>query len=274
MIQDLNTHKYHNEYSNRRPIEGDIIFAFSGREILVNSKEERIFPVYEDFKDKKITFIYLFAIDEQCYYLAYGKENMGIEGYGFENINLMRTLKPRHLAFAAMTAFHLFNWYHTNQFCGCCKGNMVHSEKERALYCEACGNMVFPRISPAVIVGVTDGSRILMTKYAGRDYKKYALVAGFCEIGETAEKTVEREVLEEVGLKVKNIRYYKSQPWGFAGDLLLGFFAEVEGNTEIKLDETELSEGVWIEREDIELKEDGASLTEEMILHFKNHSVV
>ena len=89
MIQELKTHEYHNEFSNRMPIEGDIIFAFSGREILVNSKEERIFPVYEDFKDKKITLIYLFAIDEQCYYLAYGKENISIDGYGFENINLI-----------------------------------------------------------------------------------------------------------------------------------------------------------------------------------------
>ena len=172
-------------------------------------------------------------MDEQHYYLAHVKEEGTLEGYAFANINLIRTLKPRSLAFATMTAFHLFNWYRTNQFCGCCKGTMVHSEKERALRCETCGNMVFPRISPAVIVGVTDGNRLLMTKYAGRDYKKYALVAGFCEIGETAEKTIEREVLEEVGLRVKNIRYYKSQPWGMAGDLLLGFFAEVDGSTEI-----------------------------------------
>ena len=73
--------------------------------------------------------------------------------------------------------------------------------------CPSCGNMVFPKIAPAVIVGVTNGDKILMTKYAGREYKKYALIAGFTEIGETAEQTVEREVMEEVGLHVKNIRY-------------------------------------------------------------------
>lgn len=64
-----------------------------------------------------------------------------------------------------------------------------------------------------------------MTKYAGREYKRYALIAGFTEIGETAEETVHREVMEEVGLKVKNIRYYKSQPWGFDSNLLMGFSA-------------------------------------------------
>ena len=148
---------------------------------------------------------------------------------------------------------------------------MVHSEEERALCCKVCGNIVYPRISPAVIVGIIDGNRLLLTKYAGRDYKRFGLVAGFCEIGESAERTIEREVMEEVGLKVKNIRYYKSQPWGFAGDLLLGYFAEVDGSTDIKLDENELSEGVWMEREELSPIGDGITLTSEMILHFKNN---
>lgn len=89
--------------------------------------------------------------------------------------------------------------------------------------CEHCGQMEFPKICPAVIIGVTDGNRLLMSKYAGRDYKKYALIAGFAEIGETIEETVQREVMEEVGLKVKNLRYYKSQPWSFSDTLLFGF---------------------------------------------------
>ena len=93
---------------------------------------------------------------------------------------------------------------------------------QRMLQCPCCANMVFPKIAPAVIVGVTHGDKILMTKYAGREYKRYALIAGFTEIGETAEETVKREVMEEVGLTVKNIRYYKSQPWGFDSNLLLG----------------------------------------------------
>ena len=76
--------------------------------------------------------------------------------------------------------------------------------------CDHCGNMEFPKICPAVIIGVTDGDKILMSKYAGRAYKKYALLAGFTEIGETIEETVQREVMEEVGLKVKNIRSFSS----------------------------------------------------------------
>ena len=99
--------------------------------------------------------------------------------------------------------------------------------------------------------------------------KFYALIAGFTEIGETLEETVQREVMEEVGLKVKNIRYYKSQPWSFSSTLLCGFFCEVDGDTDITLGTEELSVGEWFEREDIPLEDDGISLTREMIGVFK-----
>ena len=102
--------------------------------------------------------------------------------------------------------------------------------------CACCGNMVYPKIAPAVIVGVIYDNKILMTKYSDREYKKYALIAGFTEIGETAEETVRREVMEEVGLHVKNIRYYKSQPWALSGSLLAGFFCELDGDDTISRD--------------------------------------
>ena len=130
--------------------------------------------------------------------------------------------------------------------------------------------MEYPKISPAVIVGVTDGNRILMSKYADRDYKKYALLAGFTEIGETIEETVKREVMEDVGLKVKNIRFYKSQPWSFTDTLLMGFFADLDGDSEITLDQEELALAEWFEREEIPVTERNISLTNEMILAFKN----
>ena len=131
--------------------------------------------------------------------------------------------------------------------------------------------MVFPVIAPAVIVGVTDGDRLLMTKYAGRAYKGWALIAGFCEIGETAEETVKREVMEEVGLKATNIRYYKSQPWGIESDLLLGYYCDVTGQREIRLDENELAAARWIRRDEIGDEDRNVSLTAEMIMHFKEH---
>lgn len=140
-------------------------------------------------------------------------------------------------------------------------------------YCPACGNVAYPKIAPAVIVGVIDGERILMTKYAGREYKKYSLVAGFCEIGETAEDTVKREVMEEVGLKVKNIRYYKSQPWGFDSNLLIGFFADLDGDDTIVREEEELAVAEWIERKNVVNMDDGISLTREMMDVFSRNEL-
>ena len=98
---------------------------------------------------------------------------------------------------------------------------------------------------------MTKGDEILLTRYAGRSYKKYALIAGFAEVGETIEETVHREVMEEVGLKVKNLHYYKSQPWSASSTLLMGFFCEADGDDEIRLDQSEpwLSEDTLIEHQ-------------------------
>ena len=150
---------------------------------------------------------------------------------------------------------------------------MKHDAKERMLRCEECHNVEFPKICPAVIVGVTDGNRILMSKYAGRTYKNYALIAGFTEIGETVEQTVAREVMEEVGLKVKNIRYYKSQPWSFSDTLLMGFYCYLDGEDKITLDKNELALAEWFDRADIPEIRSVESLTNDMILRFKNGPV-
>ena len=117
-------------------------------------------------------------------------------------------------------------------------------------------------------MGVIKGDTILVTRYR-RGFAHNALVAGFVEIGETLEQTVRREVMEETGIRVKNIRYYKSQPWGVAQDLLVGFFCEVDGDDEIRMDENELKSAQFLRREEIELQPDSLSLTNEMMKLFK-----
>ena len=176
----------------------------------------------------------------------------------------------RHIIFEAYTAGQLARWYHDNRYCGTCAHKTVPSKTERALCCPQCGRTIYPRILPAVIIGVTDGDRILMTKYAGREYKRYALIAGFTEIGETVEETVQREVMEEVGLKVKKIRYYKSQPWGFDSNLLLGFFCELADEHEICLDREELSLAEWVDYHDILDDPEKLSLTHNMMEYFRD----
>ena len=182
-------------------------------------------------------------------------------------------MQPKEKVYAATTGWHLYLWYRDNQFCGRCAGRLVHDTKERMLRCPHCGNLVFPKIAPAVIIGLIDGDRIMMTKYADREYKRYALIAGFTEIGETAEETVRREVMEEVGLKVKNIRYYKSQPWAFSDTEMIGFFAELDGPDKIKLQEDELSEAGWYHRDEIPDETMMNSIGSELKMVFKYGSL-
>ena len=126
-----------------------------------------------------------------------------------------------------------------------------------------------PRISPAVIVAVTDGDKLLLTKYSDRPVRGYGLIAGFNEIGESIEETVHREVREEVGLRVKNLRFYKSQPWSFSSSLLVGFFCDLDGEEKITLQEDELAEGTWFSREELDYTDENVSLTNEMICLFQ-----
>ena len=145
---------------------------------------------------------------------------------------------------------------------------MKHDTKERMMYCPSCGRREYPVLMPAVIVGITNGDKIICSKYEGRSFKQYALIAGFAEIGETIEETVQREVMEEVGLKVKNLRYYKSQPWSFSGTLLFGFFCDVDGDDTLTVDHKELSIAQWFERDQIIGQDTDSSLTNEMMMVF------
>ena len=191
--------------------------------------------------------------------------------YTVETLRVLRRTKPKEECYAGETAYHLYAWYRDNSFCGRCGEHLEYSHKERAMICPSCGNVVYPKIAPAVIVGIlnSSGDKIVMTRYAGREYKGHALVAGFCEIGETAEDTVRREVLEEVGLHVRNIRYYKSQPWGFDSNLLFGYYCTADEDEPIHMDDGELAKAVWVSRDEIGEEERNLSLTAEMILHFK-----
>jgi NAD+ diphosphatase len=193
--------------------------------------------------------------------------------FTLENTEIFRRADPQYQAFAGITGYQLYRWYKDNKYCGRCGCSMHKDEKERMMRCRKCGSMVYPKISPAVIIGVLDGNRILMSKYAGRVYKNYALIAGFVEIGEMLEETVKREVMEEVGLKVKNIRYYRSQPWSFSDTILMGFYCDLDGEDVITLEEDELALAEWFDRDDIPVVPSRDSLTNEMIIKFKNGEV-
>ncbi len=271
MIQDIASKIYDNHYAEQLPELEDWLLIYHKGDVLCRFVDGRIFyPKVEEICQGKGDMVYLFSISGERFFLLKEELNEIPDGYTWKNSGVFRDAAPRYLGFAGITGQQLDDWYRLNRFCGRCGKPMVLDHIERMIRCEDCGNMVYPRINPGVIVAVTDGNRLLLTKYANRPGNvSYALVAGFTEIGETLEGTVRREVMEEVGLKVKNIQYYKSQPWSFSSTLLCGFYCEVDGSAQVKLDTEELAMAEWIEREEIPLEDDGISLTREMIHMFK-----
>ena len=267
MIQDIDPHELHIGYEyHRSATETDCAVLIQDGKILLD--EENHVPTFLQLGISPENATYLFMMDETAYYLI--ENAVADDHFHFEQPGTFRTVEPRHMGFAGITAVQLANFYHRNRFCSTCGAPLSPHESERVLYCKVCGRTVYPRISPAVIVAVTDGDYIVLTRYAGRAFKRYALVAGYCEVGETPEDTVRREVLEETGLHVKSMRYYKSQPWSFSETLLLGFVATADHLEQIKMDENELSYAMWVHRKDIPDYMGEASLTREMILAFRD----
>lgn len=287
MIQEIAPKRFWNAYEKRSPrADSEVICVWNGNYCIIHEEQGDRFPCYEELlrevdqgaalpELQKLQ--YLFAILEGAqrrdYFLCVcdaQREFEALSDYSWEPTYYMNhRMAPRHEAFAGMTAHHLYMWYRDHRFCGRCGALLVHDDVQRMMKCPSCGNMVFPKIAPAVLAAVMHNGKMLLTKYAHGD-GNYALVAGFVEIGETAEECVAREVMEETGLRVKNVRYYDSQPWGFAGNLMLAYTAELDGEDDvIHRDASELAVAEWVAPEELTDIFDYSSLTREMLRRFR-----
>lgn len=272
MFQDIKPYEFKSNFNKKDFSLSDYIIIFNGKKFLtLQTNKGFLPPTFEEiFKDYSI--IYLFPINEKSFF--YYEDNFSQfkkNNFYWKNISIFKEINDSWLAFGSATAAHLAYWYKTNQYCGNCTTKLNHIENERSLLCPNCGIQKFSQISPAIMVGITNNNKILLTKYAKAEYKKYALIAGFVEIGETFEDAVKRETFEEVGLNIKNIRYYKSQPWAFSQSILIGFFAELDGNTPVSIDFNELKEATWFDKKDIPSEDSTLSLAWDMINAFKKN---
>lgn len=223
MIQDIAPHKYYVDYQPSVPNDTDLVLIYGHHTIMCNFEDPEIrYPsiaeitaVFPEIKEKAK---FLFRIDETDYYELRSPQLPEFGIWKYENTLILRSAVPGWLGFAGITGYQIHTWYTDHTYCGRCGTKMHAPGNERAMQCPSCGALSYPVICPSVIVAITDGDRLLLTKYAPShsSHRQYALVAGYTEVGETLEQTVHREVMEEVGLKVKNLRYYKSQPWSFS----------------------------------------------------------
>ena len=148
------------------------------------------------------------------------------------------------LFWVAGTGVQIVAWHQTHQFCGRCGQRTEHHPQDRARQCPQCRLTAFPRLSPAIIVRIEREGSILLARNHRFPKGRYSVLAGFVEPGENLEQAVAREVREEVGLAVDDIRYFSSQPWPFPNSLMLGFTARYAGG-QISLQDTELADAQW-----------------------------
>lgn len=213
--------------------------------------------------------IYVDVADDASYYLL----QMATDPCEFLGAQLksLRSLlfSQNELAFTlAGKAAQLIDWYNTHKYCGACGSETSNHNEQRAVVCHSCNRHYFPRINPCAIMLVVDGDRVLLARSARFKSDFFSCLAGFMEVGETAEETVAREVKEEVGLEVENIRYLKSQSWPFPSQLMLGFIADYKSG-EIVPEPGEIEEANWYHVSDLpNVPAAGISVAGELIQHY------
>lgn len=273
MIQDIFPYHLDNTFHNVAPVSSDCFFSFCGEKVLLRIRKDGGYalPTFQDLpcsiREVKNWTVYLFSIDGRQIYLVQKQDAVVLKEkcLYYVSVQNLSSIFPEWAYFAGITALHLGRWYERNIYCGKCGNVMEKAGKQRALVCRKCGNTVYPAIAPVVMVAVTDEDKLLMTKYADRPLSQWVLISGFVEIGETLEEAAKREVFEETGIRIKDLQYFGSQPWGFSNSIIVGYTAELDGSDEIHLDTRELAMAAWHSRTDLPKELTDVSITYEMI---------
>ncbi|MER1968309.1 NAD(+) diphosphatase [Castellaniella sp. GW247-6E4] len=185
--------------------------------------------------------------EHHCAHVTPGAE--APEGFAFRALRSVLAELDGYGSLASR-AFQVSEWVRTNRYCGVCATAMTKSSKELCFHCPACGFSAYPRISPAMMVLIRRGPQILLARHATYATARYTALAGFVEAGENIEEAIHREVLEEVGLRVGNLRYFGSQSWPFPHSLMIAYTAEYAGG-ELRIQEDEIADARWFGPGDI-----------------------
>ena len=225
-------------------------FVFYDDHLLVKANEDNVqIPQTRDLTNNDITPIhrqYLGSLDGlPCYAAELTNNQVESNQFSLQGLRMLFFSRlEEELIWIAGRAHQLVDWNRNHQFCGRCGHSTTNEQNERAKICTQCGLINYPRLSPAVIVAVRRGNRILLANNKRFKSSFYSVLAGFVEPGENLEECVAREIKEEVGISVKNIRYFASQPWPFPNSLMVAFFADYAGG-EITPDKSEIRDAGW-----------------------------
>ncbi len=278
MLHEIFPQRFSNEFVETRGVgDSDYILHYSNNSLLLKTEDHNLaiptrMEVGNHLSMMKTT--YLFSLNGIACFLVWDDNIASGDEFVYKDISFFRTFPQPGFAWAAVVGYQLMNWYAQNRFCGSCGAITIEKKNERALVCTNCQTTIYPKISPAIIVAIIDGDKILLARNSTFIHNWYSLVAGYADIGESLEEAVQREVKEEVGLEVHNIRYYKSQPWPFSSSMMIGFFADVVHSREICIDNKEITEAAWFKRGQLPNHPPTISIAGEMIELFDKDEVV
>ncbi len=229
-----------------RPRDTALLFAARGLDLLVAEREGAVhIPTGAELSALAAEAHFLGTLgDVDCYAAAFPKDTEPPAGMRLVPARNLYNRVDESLFGVAGRALAIAEWDTTHRFCGRDGQPTVLVPGERARRCPTCRTPYYPRISPAVIVLVTRGDSMLLARNANFPGAFFSTLAGFVDVGESLEETVVREVKEEVGVELKNLRYFGSQPWPFGRSLMLGFTAEYAGG-DLQVDGQEIAEAGW-----------------------------
>jgi NAD+ diphosphatase len=223
-------------------------FAFAESRLLYSEQSPTVVPLLADISELGLTTLqrhYLGRLKGQhCFAVELDSHTTAPNNFVLNGLRKAYPALGGDLFAVAGRAIQIIDWERTHKFCGRCGAKTVAMDNERAKQCPECKLINFPRLSPAIIVRVNRGPEILLARAPTWPPGRYSVLAGFVEPGETLEQTVEREIFEEVGIRVKNIRYFGSQAWPFPNSLMIAFTAEYAGG-EITPDHVEIEDARW-----------------------------
>jgi len=225
-------------------------FVFRGSNLLVSTAPPITLPRLarpEDLALEPLRVQYLGELaGEHCYSAEAAPDAVAPQGWGWQNLRTLYGGLDDPLFALAGRALQLIDWDRTHQYCGACAAPTRAKSEERSRTCTACGLVAYPRVAPAVMCLARRGSQLLLARAPRFPPGMYSALAGFVEPGETLEQCVAREVQEEVSVRVRNLRYFGSQPWPFPHSLMIAFHADFDSG-EIRTDGVEIEDAQWFD---------------------------
>ena len=254
--------------------ESGVSIILRNQEFLTSKTSEILIFEDEDLKWSEMEFTrkhFLGYLDNKPCHVSCLEDSSSLEdGMMLSPLRNLLGRIPDSIFTICSRSLQIDNWFISNQFCGTCGKAIKPHETERAMICECKNNLIYPTISPCIIVLVTKGEELLLAHNKNFPGDFYSTLAGFIEPGESAESAIEREIFEEVSVKVKNITYYGSQSWPFPSQLMLGYHAEYESG-EVQPDGVEIDKADWFNYQELpQVPTGNISISGQLIESFVN----